>query len=74
MRKHYTDGIYCAVKLEANVDFLFGLPRNERLVAELAAELASAEEESKTTGQPARRFKSFAKMPAKHLFTQSITT
>lgn len=31
------------------VDFLFGLARNERLVAELAAELAAAEEESKTT-------------------------
>ena len=46
---------------EANgIDFLFGLARNERLVAELAAELAWAEEESKTTGQPARRFKEFS--------------
>ena len=46
---------------EANgVDFLFGLAKNERLVAEIAAELAAAEEDSKTTGQPARRFKEFA--------------
>jgi hypothetical protein len=46
---------------EANgVDFLFGLARNERLVAEIAAELAAAEEESKATGQPARRFKEFS--------------
>jgi hypothetical protein len=36
------------------------LARNERLVAELAAELAAAEEESKTTGQPARRSKEFS--------------
>jgi hypothetical protein len=41
------------------VDFLFGLAKNERLVAEIAGELAAAEEESKTTGQPARRFKEF---------------
>ena len=31
------------------VDFLFGLAKNERLVGEIAAELAAAEEESKTT-------------------------
>jgi hypothetical protein len=41
------------------VDFVFGLAKNERLVAEIARELAAAEEESKTTGQPARRFKDF---------------
>jgi hypothetical protein len=40
-----------------DVDFLFGLAKNERLVAEIAGALAAAEEESKTTGQPARRFK-----------------
>jgi hypothetical protein len=46
---------------EANgVDFLFGLAKNDRLVAEIAGELAAAEEDSKTTGQPARRFKEFA--------------
>jgi hypothetical protein len=41
------------------VDFLFGLAKNERLAAEIAGELAVAEEASKTTGQPARRFKEF---------------
>ena len=41
------------------VDYLFGLAKNERLVAEIAAELAAAEEESKASGQPARRFKEF---------------
>jgi hypothetical protein len=46
---------------EANgVDFLFGLAKNERLVAEIAAELAAAEEDSKAAGQPARRFKEFS--------------
>jgi len=45
---------------EANdVDFLFGLARNTRLVDEIAAELGQAEEESKRTGNPARRFKDF---------------
>jgi Transposase DDE domain group 1 len=40
---------------EANgVDFLHGLTRNERLVAETAAEA-----ESQASGQPARRFKQF---------------
>src|SRR3954469_11118477 len=45
---------------EANgVDYLFGLAKNARLVGEIAAELAAAEEDSKATGQPARRFKEF---------------
>jgi hypothetical protein len=45
---------------EANgVDFLFGLAKNDRLVAEIAAELTQAEEESKASGQPTRRFKEF---------------
>jgi hypothetical protein len=45
---------------EANaVDFLFGLAKNQRLVTEIAAELAAAEEECQGTGQPARRFKEF---------------
>jgi hypothetical protein len=42
------------------VDYLFGLAKNERLVAEIASELAAAEEDSKATGQPARRFKEFS--------------
>jgi hypothetical protein len=46
---------------EANgVDFLFGLAKNERLVAEIASELAEAEEDSKASGAPARRFKEFS--------------
>jgi hypothetical protein len=43
---------------EANgADYLFGLARNERLVSEIAVELAEAAEDSAVTGQPARRFK-----------------
>ena len=46
---------------EANgVDFLLGLAKNERLVGEIAAELAAAEEDSKASGQSARRFKEFS--------------
>jgi Transposase DDE domain group 1 len=41
------------------VDYLFGLARNDRLAAEIAAELAAAQEESERTGKPARRFKDF---------------
>lgn len=45
---------------EANrVDYLFGLARNQRLVAEIEAELAEAAEQSSQTGKPARRFKDF---------------
>ena len=45
---------------EANrVDYLFGLARNARLEAEIAAELAEAAAESRTTGRPARRFRDF---------------
>src|SRR4051794_25092069 len=50
------------VDLDATDDPLHGHQegRFERLVAEIAAELAAAEEESKATGQPARRFKEFS--------------
>jgi hypothetical protein len=45
---------------EANrVDYVFGLARNPRLVAELEADLAAAAAEHAETGQPARRFKEF---------------
>jgi Transposase DDE domain group 1 len=38
------------------VDYLFGLAKNQRLVAAIASELAGAEEDSKARGEPARRF------------------
>ena len=41
------------------IDFVFGLARNARLVEEIYAELANAEEESRRTGRPARRYKDF---------------
>ncbi len=44
---------------ENRVDYLFGLARNERLVAEIAGELARAAAASRRTGRPARRFKDF---------------
>ena len=45
---------------EANrVDFLFGLQRNARLVAELEAELAAARAEAEAKRRPARRYKDF---------------
>jgi hypothetical protein len=43
---------------EANgVDFIFGLAKNARLIRAIGAELGAAREESRETGQPARRFK-----------------
>jgi hypothetical protein len=45
---------------EANrVDYLFGLARNERLVATIEAELADARAMAGRSGRPARRFKDF---------------
>src|SRR6266852_3384495 len=45
---------------EANgVDYLLGLAKNDRLVAEIASELARAEVKSRRTGKPARYFKEF---------------
>jgi hypothetical protein len=41
------------------VDFVFGLARNERLVAEITVALIQAEEEAGRTGKPARRFRDF---------------
>ncbi len=46
---------------EANgVHYLFGLAKNARLIAEIAADLAAVAEESAATGKPARRLKDFA--------------
>src|SRR6516225_5335299 len=46
---------------EANrVDYLFGLARNARLVAEIEAELLEAKSAAEASGKPARRFKEFA--------------
>jgi Transposase DDE domain group 1 len=45
---------------EANrVDFLFGLARNERLVAEIATEMAAARAAAEASSKPARRFRDF---------------
>jgi len=45
---------------EANgVDFLFGLAKNERLIAEIKTELERAATKSRRTGRPERRFKDF---------------
>jgi len=41
------------------VDFLFGLAKNRRLIAEIESELAAAREQSQQTQKPARRFKDF---------------
>ena len=41
------------------VDYVFGLARNERLVGQIADELAAAEAESLAQGSPARRFADF---------------
>ena len=42
-----------------DVDYLFGLAKNNRLIAEIAAELVEAAEENRQSGKPARRFKDF---------------
>jgi Transposase DDE domain group 1 len=44
---------------ENRVDYLFGLARNDRLVAKIESELAEAAAESRKTSKPARRFKDF---------------
>jgi hypothetical protein len=41
------------------VDYVFGLARNERLVAVIEQEFAAAQKASENSGQPARRFKDF---------------
>jgi hypothetical protein len=44
---------------QSRVDYLFGLARNERLVAAIAEPLAAARAESLESGRPARRFTEF---------------
>jgi hypothetical protein len=41
------------------VDYIFGLARNSRLEAELSAELAEAQAQSRASGKPVRIFKDF---------------
>lgn len=41
------------------IDFLFGLPKNSRLLAEIEAELAQAKQTYEATGKAARVFKDF---------------
>jgi hypothetical protein len=58
------DSGFCREELMAwceahQVDYLFGLARNDRLAAEIAAELAEARAEAERTGTSARRFKDF---------------
>jgi hypothetical protein len=42
-----------------DVDFLLGLAKNDRLIAEIKSELEDAQVKSWRTGKPARRFKDF---------------
>jgi hypothetical protein len=58
------DSGFCREELmawcEANkVDYLFGLAKNKRLIAEIEPELTEAAGESRQTGKAARRFKEF---------------
>jgi hypothetical protein len=41
------------------VDYVFGLARNQRLQAEITAEMQAARAEAQTKGKPARRFRDF---------------
>jgi hypothetical protein len=45
---------------ENNVDYVFGLARNDRLIAEIAGELDEAKRQWEQTRQPARVFKGFS--------------
>jgi hypothetical protein len=45
---------------ENGVAYVFGLARNDRLVAKVARELKMAQKEAAETGAPARRFKDFS--------------
>jgi hypothetical protein len=59
------DSGFCREELMAwcepnRVDYVFGLARNTRLEAEIAADLARARTASERTGKPARRFTDFS--------------
>jgi hypothetical protein len=58
------DSGFCREELMAwcevnKVDYLFGLAKNKRLIAEIEPELTEAAGESRQTGKAARRFKEF---------------
>ncbi|MCP4557320.1 MAG: IS1380 family transposase [Herbaspirillum sp.] len=53
------EAIMAWCEANAGVDYVLGLARNSRLVAEIADELAEARSEWEQTGQAARRFKDF---------------
>jgi hypothetical protein len=58
------DSGFCRDELMAwceanNVQYVFGLAKNDRLIAEIKNELDQAEAASRRTGKPARRFKDF---------------
>ena len=46
------------------IDYVFGLARDTRLVAEIAVELIQAEDEALRTGRPARRSGTFVMPPS----------
>ena len=48
------------------MDFVLGLQRNTRLVAEIAPELALAEMKRRRTGRPARYFREFMWTTERH--------
>ena len=51
----------------SRVDYVFGLARNDRLVAAIAAEMAEASAECRATGRAARRFQGLAVVDAGQL-------
>ena len=58
------DSGFCRDELMAwceahNVQYVFGLAKNDRLISRIENELDRAEAESRRTGKPARRFKDF---------------
>jgi cobalamin-dependent methionine synthase I len=44
---------------QEGIDYVIGVAKTSRLVAEIEAELAAAQEDATATGRPARRFKDF---------------